>query len=42
MEDKISFVDQGGEWETRKISILGALASFINQLTIGDDLTKIR
>jgi len=41
MEDKISFVDQSGEWETRKISILGALASFINQLSIGDDLTKI-
>jgi len=36
-----SYVDQTGEWETRKISILGALASFINQLSIGEDLTKI-
>jgi len=36
-----TFADQTGEWENRKISVIGTLASFINQLTIGDDLTKI-
>jgi hypothetical protein len=36
-----SYVDEKGEWESRKISIFGALASFINQLSIGEDLTKI-
>jgi len=36
-----SYVDEHGEWENRKISIVGALQSFITQLSIGDDLTKI-
>jgi len=36
-----SYVDKTGEWADRKISIFGALQSFISQLTIGDDLTKI-
>lgn len=36
-----SYVDEKGEWEHRKITIFGTLASFISQLSIGDDLTKI-
>jgi len=36
-----SFVEEQGEWLNRKISIVGALQSFITQLSIGDDLTKI-
>jgi len=33
--------ETGQEWETRKISVIGALQSFITQLRVGDDLTKI-
>ncbi len=36
-----SYVDKAGEWETRKISIIGALQSFISQLTVGEEITKV-
>lgn len=32
---------EGAEWETRKISIFGAAKSFISQLSIGQDLTRV-
>jgi len=37
----MSYIEKGGEWETRKISILGALQSFISQLSIGQELSKV-
>lgn len=37
----MSYLDKPGEWEIRRISILGAAKSFISQLSIGQDLTKI-
>lgn len=29
------------EWKTRKVSILGAVKSFISQLTYGQELTRV-
>jgi len=37
----MSYIDQHGDWENRKISIIGVAKSFISQLSIGQDLTKI-
>lgn len=37
----MSWIDQHGEWESRKISLFGVARSFINQLSIGQDLTKV-
>lgn len=37
-----SFIsDRGAEWETRKISVVGAVRSFITQLSIGQDMTRV-
>eukprot|EP01119_Soliformovum_irregulare_P023366 TRINITY_DN814_c0_g1_i1.p1 TRINITY_DN814_c0_g1~~TRINITY_DN814_c0_g1_i1.p1 ORF type:complete len:394 (+),score=100.97 TRINITY_DN814_c0_g1_i1:121-1302(+) len=33
--------EKGGEWETRKISIIGAAKSLISQLSVGQDLTRV-
>jgi len=33
--------DAGAEWETRRISILGVAKSFISQLSVGQDLTRV-
>lgn len=35
-----SFVGVRGEWETRKITFMGVVRSFVSQLRIGQDLTK--
>jgi len=37
----MSYLDKPGEWETRRISIIGVAKSFISQLSVGQDLTKI-
>jgi len=37
----MSYLDQPGEWESRKISIMGVAKSFLSQLSVGQDLTKI-
>jgi len=37
----MSYLDQPGDWEARRISIIGVAKSFISQLSIGQDLTKI-
>jgi len=38
----MSHVDEvGTEWETRKISLWGAAKSFVSQLSVGQDLTKV-
>ncbi|EGG18411.1 oxysterol binding family protein [Cavenderia fasciculata] len=37
----MSYADLHGEWETREISIFGAVKSFISQLGIGQELTKV-
>ncbi|KAN0014392.1 hypothetical protein ACTFIV_003340 [Dictyostelium citrinum] len=37
----VSYADQHGEWETREISIFGVVKSFISQLSIGQELTKV-
>jgi len=39
--DKFSYADVHGEWEERKIHILGPLKSFISHLRNGQDLTKV-
>jgi hypothetical protein len=31
----------GTEWETRKISLFGVAKSFVSQLSVGQDLTKV-
>jgi len=36
-----SWVDKTGEWRTRKVSIMGVVQSFISQLKIGEDLTRV-
>lgn len=36
-----SYMIQDGEWKNRKISILGAARSFISQLRVGQDLTRV-
>eukprot|EP01132_Coremiostelium_polycephalum_P008616 gene8616-10606_t len=36
-----SFADIHGEWEGREISIFGAVKSFISQLSLGQELTKV-
>eukprot|EP01114_Cavostelium_apophysatum_P001644 TRINITY_DN11443_c0_g1_i1.p1 TRINITY_DN11443_c0_g1~~TRINITY_DN11443_c0_g1_i1.p1 ORF type:complete len:370 (-),score=81.26 TRINITY_DN11443_c0_g1_i1:97-1206(-) len=35
-----SYVDQTGEWRTKKISLMGVVQSFISQLRPGQDLTR--
>jgi len=39
----LSYTDpeKGGEWEFRKISLIGAAKSLISQLSVGQDMTKI-
>jgi len=37
----MSNVGKNGDWETRKISVIGTLQSFISQLSIGDEITKV-
>jgi len=43
MEDGASFIEEkeSSEWGARTISILGAAKSFISQLSVGQDLTKV-
>lgn len=36
-----SLYNSGGEWENRKISIMGVVKRFISQLSYGQDLTRI-
>jgi len=36
-----SYSDVRGEWEDRKISVVGVVKSFISQLRIGQDLTRV-
>eukprot|EP01110_Echinostelium_bisporum_P006594 TRINITY_DN2628_c0_g1_i1.p1 TRINITY_DN2628_c0_g1~~TRINITY_DN2628_c0_g1_i1.p1 ORF type:complete len:392 (+),score=100.05 TRINITY_DN2628_c0_g1_i1:54-1229(+) len=36
-----SLSGSGGEWETRKISVMGVVKRFISQLSYGQDLTRI-
>lgn len=36
-----SFVEQDGEWRFRKISLMSIISSFISQLQIGQDLTRV-
>ncbi|GAM27260.1 hypothetical protein SAMD00019534_104350, partial [Acytostelium subglobosum LB1] len=36
-----SYADTHGEWENREISIMGAVKSFISQLSLGQELTKV-
>lgn len=37
----VSYADVRGEWEERRISIVGVAKSFISQLRVGQDLTKV-
>ncbi|KYR01246.1 oxysterol binding family protein [Tieghemostelium lacteum] len=37
----MSYADIHGEWENREISIFGVVKSFISQLSIGQELTKV-
>ncbi|KAF2078558.1 hypothetical protein CYY_000181 [Polysphondylium violaceum] len=37
----MSYADLHGEWENREISIFGVVKSFISQLSIGQELTKV-
>jgi hypothetical protein len=37
----MSNVGKNGDWETRKISVIGTLQSFISQLSIGEEITKV-
>ena len=37
----MSYAAQDGEWKYRKISIMGAVKSFISQLSLGQELTKV-
>jgi len=36
-----SYADVRGEWEDRKIPIVGVVKSFISQLKVGQDLTRV-
>eukprot|EP01088_Endostelium_zonatum_P012332 TRINITY_DN26522_c0_g1_i1.p1 TRINITY_DN26522_c0_g1~~TRINITY_DN26522_c0_g1_i1.p1 ORF type:complete len:418 (+),score=93.80 TRINITY_DN26522_c0_g1_i1:100-1353(+) len=36
-----SYADVRGEWEQRKISLFGAVRSFIGQLKVGQDMTRV-
>ena len=36
-----SYADVRGEWELRKISLFGAVKSFIGQLKVGQDMTRV-
>jgi len=40
-EEIQSYADIRGEWEQRKISLFGAVRSFIGQLKVGQDLTRV-
>lgn len=41
MQSQQSYLDHPGDWQNRKISLLGAAKSFLSQLSIGQDLTKV-
>jgi len=36
-----SWVDKDGDWRQKKVSLMGAVQSFISQLKIGQDLTRV-
>lgn len=36
-----SYVDEVGEWSTRKISLFGVVRSVVSQLKPGQDMTKV-
>jgi hypothetical protein len=40
-EEPMSYVAEVGEWKTRKISLIGVAKSFVSQLTVGQDLTRV-
>jgi hypothetical protein len=40
-EKLVSLCGKNGEWETRKISIMGVVKRFISQLSYGQELTRI-
>jgi hypothetical protein len=37
----VSYSELDGEWRTRKITLFGVVKSFVSQLKIGQDLTKV-
>eukprot|EP01098_Paradermamoeba_levis_P000448 TRINITY_DN1045_c2_g1_i1.p1 TRINITY_DN1045_c2_g1~~TRINITY_DN1045_c2_g1_i1.p1 ORF type:complete len:174 (-),score=41.44 TRINITY_DN1045_c2_g1_i1:240-761(-) len=37
----VSFSDLHGPWETKKITLLGTVWSFVSQLKVGQDLTRV-
>jgi hypothetical protein len=39
-EKLVSLCGKNGEWETRKISIMGVVKRFISQLSYGQELTR--
>lgn len=41
MEDTVSYSNIHGDWEVRKIPVMGAVKSFVTQLRKGQDLTRI-
>lgn len=41
MEQKSLVLDHTSEWRKRPINLLKVISSFVSQLTVGDDLTKI-
>jgi hypothetical protein len=38
---KMSLVDEHGEWEEKKISFFGAVRSFVSNLKLGQDMTRL-
>jgi hypothetical protein len=37
----MSLVDEHGDWETKKISLFGAVRSFVSSLKLGQDMTRV-
>eukprot|EP01117_Protostelium_nocturnum_P006323 TRINITY_DN2282_c0_g1_i2.p1 TRINITY_DN2282_c0_g1~~TRINITY_DN2282_c0_g1_i2.p1 ORF type:complete len:716 (-),score=260.67 TRINITY_DN2282_c0_g1_i2:118-2265(-) len=40
-EEAVSFIEKDGEWRTRKITLFGVVRSFISEVKIGQDMTRV-
>jgi len=40
-QEAISFIEQDGEWRTRKITLFGVVRSFISEVKVGQDMTRV-
>jgi len=40
-QEALSYIEQQGEWRTRKITLFGVVRSFISEVKVGQDMTRV-